>query len=96
MSLTSLPVREVRDTWREIRRVQGSGHAFSGPLKDQNQEKFLLGNLGTMGVYRRESRSHAEICSLFFSAMPTSRDTAGDYGRRKDYGRREPRRRAGK
>ena len=34
VSLTSLPVREVRDIWREIRRVQGSGHAFSGPLKD--------------------------------------------------------------
>ena len=42
-----------------------------------------------MGVYRRESRYHGEICSLFFCAMPTSRDTAGDYGKREDYGRRE-------
>ena len=46
-------------------------------LKDQNQEKFLWRNLGPMGVYRRESRYHGEICSLFFCAMPTARDTAG-------------------
>ena len=49
----------------------------TAPLKDQNQEKFLWGNLGPMGVYRRESRYHGEICSLFFCAMPTARDTAG-------------------